>query len=143
MSSFELIRDLHKDARGFRPSAEWMAVFNGLSDVAKEETWDNLCRELEENETEDERREIEAVAEFNARIDGMVTDYGIARADAFRWDMEAFEVDIEGALEYHGSAIQEIEFYLWKQGIASLKRSTPLRDEIIAALGLNQYAAAA
>lgn len=139
-TGFELIRDLHKDARGFRPSAGWMEVFNGLSDVAKQETWDGLVRELEESNAEEERQEIEAAAEYNARINGMVADYGIDRATAIRWDLDAFEVDIEAALQYHGTAIQEIEFFLWKQGISSFKRSTPLRDEIIAALGLTQYA---
>lgn len=133
-TGFELIRDLHKDARGFRPSQEWMAVFNGLSDVAKQETWDGLVRELSETMAEDERLELEAVTSYNARIDGMVKDYGIDRGTAMRWDLDAFEVDIESAMQYHGSAVQEIEFYLWKNGISSFRFTTPLRDEILAAL---------
>jgi hypothetical protein len=131
MSTFELIRDLHKDARGFRPSAEWMAVFNGKSDVEKEATWNALCEELAVSEAEDERREVAAVEAYNARINGMVADYGISRETAMRWDLDAFEVDISYITEYPGAVTQEIEFYLWKQGISSFARSTPLRNEII------------
>ena len=133
-TGFELVRDLHKDARGFRPSQGWLDVFNGLSDAAKQETWDQLCRELSETMAEDERLELEAVTAYNARIDGMVKDYGIDRGTAMRWDLDAFEVDIEGAMQYHGSAIQEVEFYLWKQGVESSARMHPLRNEIINAL---------
>lgn len=139
-TSFELIRDLHKDARGFRPSQGWMEVFNGLSDVAKQETWDGLCRELNETMAEDELREAEALVDYNARIDGMVADYGIDRATAIRWDLESFDVDVTEALRYHGSAIQEIEFFLWKQGIESFKNTTPLVKEIALAMGLTENA---
>jgi hypothetical protein len=131
MATFELISDLHKDARGFRPSAEWMRVFNGKSDVEKEATWEALCNELAENEAENELREIAAVDAYNARINGMVADYGISRETAMRWDLDAFEVDISYISEYPGAATQEIEFYLWKQGIESFARVTPLRNEII------------
>lgn len=139
-TGFDLIRDLHKDARGFRPSQGWMEIFNGSSDVAKQETWDQLEREMIEREDEDLRQERESVTAYNSRIDGMVADYGIDRATAIRWDLDAFEVDIEAAIQYHGTAIQEIEFFLWKQGISRFEFSTPLRDEIIQALGLSEHA---
>lgn len=118
MNTFELISDLHKDARGFRPSQGWMNVFNGLSEMAKEETWDQLCRELADNELEDQRRELDAQRTYETRLAGMMADYGIDRATAIRWDAESFDLDVTEALEYFGSATQEIDHFLFKQGIA-------------------------
>jgi len=139
MSTFELIRDLHKDARGFRPSQGWMDYFDGLTDAAKKETWDSLCREMAEREADEARMELTAQREYETRIEGMVADYGIDRATAIRWDAEAFELDIEGQLEYHGSAAQEIEFFLYKQGIAC-KMFPMYVTEIAVALGLTERA---
>lgn len=118
MTAFELISDLHKDARGFRPSAGWMSYFDGLSDVAKEETWESLCDELDQRERQEAIDELNAQRVYENRISGMMSDYSISRATAMRWDAEAFDVDIEGTTKYHGCADQEIEFYLYKQGIA-------------------------
>ena len=115
---FELLSDLHKDARGFRPSADYMADFRSKTLAEQQAAWDSLVREVEESIDEDRRREAEALVAFNARLDGMMRDFSIDRATALRWDMEAYEADVEGALEAHGDASQEIEHYLWQQGIA-------------------------
>ncbi len=119
MSAFDLIRDLHKDARGFRPSQGWMEIFEGLSDAAQEETWNSLCDEMAEREAEQARAELAAQREYETRIGGMIDDYGIDRATAIRWDAEAFELDTASAIQYHGCADQEIEFFLYKQGIST------------------------
>lgn len=136
MTAFELIRDLHKDARGFRPSAGWMDYFNGLTEVEQEATWNSLCDELEDRNLEEARHELAAQREYETRIGGMVADYGIDRATAMRWDAEGFQLDIESALEYHGCADQELEFFLYKQGI-STKMFPMYVVELIAALGIN------
>ena len=76
MSAFELIRDLHKDARGFRPSQSWMEVFNGMTDVDQESTWNSLCDELEQRNIEDAKAELTGQRLYETRIEGMVADYG-------------------------------------------------------------------
>jgi hypothetical protein len=119
MTNFELISDLHKDARGFRPSQGWMEIFNGQSDVAQLDTWDALTQEMDDREADEARQELDAQREYETRIGGMVADYDITRADAVRWDAEAFDLDMDSAIQYHGSATQEIEFFLFRQGIAA------------------------
>jgi len=136
--AFELISDLHKDARGFRPSVDWMKAFTESSFEDQEAIWDSLNKELEEREARERDEEAHALAVFERRLEDMVADYNIDLPTALRWDMESFEVDINEALAYHGSASQEIEFYLWKQGIAfsEFPRFVALACE---AFGLNQY----
>ena len=46
--SEELLSDLHKDARGFRPRSEWFwNNWNTSNDDGKQAIWDNLVEELE------------------------------------------------------------------------------------------------
>jgi|GEM_PF-6498910 len=139
MSSFELIRDLHKDARGFRPSTSFMTAFEERGRIAQRVIWDSLCDELAEREADERARAVEAQCEFETRIEGMVTDYGISRATALSWDIESFEVDIASALQYHGSAVQEIEHYLYNQGL-DFKVFPMYVAEITDALALTQHA---
>lgn len=138
MSAFELIRDLHKDARGFRPSVDWMEAFNASTFEEQEATWESLCDELERREAHERDEEAHALAVFERRLEDMVADYGIDLATALRWDMESFEVDVNETLAYHGTASQEIEFYFWKQGLAQKEwpRYVALAYK---AYGLNQY----
>ena len=138
-NAFELISDLHKDARGFRPGAAYMEMFNEQPFAEQERIWDSLCQEVADREAEDARYELNAQRDFEARIEGMVADYGIDRATALRWDMEAFEVDINEALQYYGCAAQEIEHYLYRNGLGF--QIFPMYvAEITAALGLTEYA---
>jgi hypothetical protein len=123
MSEFNLISDLHKDARGYRPSASFITAFTADSQADQQEVWDSLCLELSTREAHDARQEINSQRVFETRIAGMVADYNIDRATAFRWDMAAFDIDVfDGDLEAVVTAgfpvEQEIEFYLYQQGIA-------------------------
>lgn len=118
MSAFELISDLHKDARGFRPGAAYMEMFNEKPYAEQQGVWDALCEELAEREARDRQNELTAQRTYEVRIAGMMSDYSISRADAMRWIIEADEVDIAGALEQHGDASQEIEHFFYNQGIA-------------------------
>ena len=89
MTSFELIRDLHKDARGFRPSAEWMDVFNNSTPWRQQAIWDMLCRELEENEAHAARAQAQASATFEARVADLIAMGAGDRATAIRWIADA------------------------------------------------------
>lgn len=118
MSAFELISDLYKDTYGTRPSASFLEAFSAKSLEEQTEAWEGLCGELDERETRDRANESIALATYNARIDGMMADYGINQATAIRWDMDSFEVDLSTAMSEHCNVDQEIEHYLWNQGIA-------------------------
>ena len=116
--TFELISDLHKDARGFRPTTSWFAFFDALSYEDKVKTYDGLVAEMEASIKREKEEAATALAEFEDRLNKMVADYGITFSRALRWDMDANNVDIAGALEQHGLIDQEVGFYLYKQGIS-------------------------
>lgn len=117
-NTYELISDLHKDTYGVRPSQSYLQAFYAKSPVEQEAEWQSLCVDLEHREAKSRTQEQRDLEVFEARIQGMVRDFNISEATAIRWDMDAFEVDIDGAIAAHCSADQEIEHYLWMQGLA-------------------------
>lgn len=115
---FELISDLYKEASGFRPSADYMRSFDAQTAEEKEAEWNLLLSMMETREACDRESEARALDTYNTRIASMMNDYGISQATAIRWDMDAFDVDLGPAIEFQGGADQEIEHYLWRQGLA-------------------------
>lgn len=116
--TFELISDLHKDARGPCPSAEWLTAFMDTPESAQQDVWDSLCVTLDEREAVVRTAEAASLEAFENRIQGMMVDYSIDESTALAWDMEGAGVDLVLAVTQHGSAAQEIEHYLWDNGIA-------------------------
>ena len=90
-----IVSDLHKDARGFRPSEYFWEEWDQCGDDNRQAMWDSLCRELEETMAEDRRREAAALTRFTKRvIDVQLAGAGDMRT-AIRWICEA-----EGFEEY-------------------------------------------
>lgn len=103
-NDFELISDLHKEARGFRPSSAWFAHFDTLTYAEKEAVWDGLIREADASRDEEEARERAAVEDFRKLLQ-MNIDLGARTMEnALRWVLEAYEDD-------------DLEYVLWKNGI--------------------------
>jgi len=84
--SDEHISDLHKDAYGFRPSADFMDMWkNGLSDEGRQAEWDYLCDRLEESIAREKEEAALAVSEFNHRVLETIR-YGAGDEEtALRW----------------------------------------------------------
>jgi hypothetical protein len=59
-----IVSDLHKDARGFRPSEYFWEEWDQCGDDNRQAMWDGLLRELEDTMAEDRRREAVALARF-------------------------------------------------------------------------------
>ena len=121
MSDFSLIRDLYKDVYGFRPTESFMCRFEAQTDEEKQAEWNALNDALNETIAAEKQREAVAFVAFNERISGMCHDYTISRGTAMRWDMDAFNIDVLAAVEQHGLPDQEIEFYLYQQGLSMEK----------------------
>ena len=66
--SNDLISDLHKDARGFRPKEYFWEEWNQLNDESKQCIWDTLISELEENNKINEGRERVALVSLRHRV---------------------------------------------------------------------------
>lgn len=107
MTSFPLISDLHKDARGFRPSADFMAHFKALAHDAQQAIWDGLCAELEITMADERAAKERAAAAFEARVTATIDAGARDRATAIRWiiDAEGQAEDVAyygmGSLCYH------------------------------------------
>lgn len=110
-NDFELISDLHKDVSGFRPATAFFDAFTAQSVEDQKTQWVALCTELDEREIDKKNAEAFALVTFEARIQGMMTDYNISEGTALRWDMEGAGVDIVQVLECRDEAIM---LYLWE-----------------------------
>jgi len=83
-----IISDLHKDARGFRPSEYFWEEWTQSPDDIKQKIWDYLCEELEQSMKQQEADEAAALAEFTERvIDTQLAGAGDMQT-AIRWIIE-------------------------------------------------------
>lgn len=97
-----IISDLHKDARGYRPRNVWWTYWSNCSDAEKQREWDGLIREL--NEAMDRKRQAEAMAmiAMHQRIQGTMLLGAKDEVQALQWIMEAEEFD-DNDLRYGSS----------------------------------------
>lgn len=63
-----IVSDLHKDARGFRPTLHWMVEWDKMSPAGKQAEWDSLCAELEAELDSEKRHQTAALAKFAKAI---------------------------------------------------------------------------
>ena len=84
--SDELISDLHKDALGYRPSADFMDMWkNGLSDEGRQAEWDYLCNKMEESIAREKAEAEQAVADFDHRVLETIQCGADDEETALRW----------------------------------------------------------
>jgi hypothetical protein len=88
-----IVSDLHKDARGFRPSTTWWSVWNRVSDAAKQDIWDALCIELSEELDHEKREQARAALALTERLEQMYELGATSEVQALQWIMEAEEFD--------------------------------------------------
>jgi hypothetical protein len=100
-----ILSDLYKTARGWRPSSYYWEAWKSMSVEEKNAEYLRLSEEAARAILEEKEAELAAqnVWEFNVRHN---TAAGISRRDFIRWDMEA-----------HGT--DDVGYYLWMNGIHS------------------------
>lgn len=94
-----IVSDLHKEARGFRPSVYWWDQWNMCSDNQKQEMWDSLCEEHAGEIEREKRLQKEAYFTLMDRIDETLALGAGDVITALKWIMEAEEFD-EFDLQY-------------------------------------------
>lgn len=82
----DVVSDLHKDARGFRPREGFWSHWNLSTNDEKQAIWDGLIREVDIAIAEDNMRKAQALEEFNTEIKQI---------------MELGNLDFEGALDWY------------------------------------------
>ena len=99
--------DLFKEVNGFRPRGILVDDWNDRTPRQKQELWNALCDELEENTKLEKLLEIERIGTFEARVKDVIGLGAGNRETALRWitGQETF---------YH---IQDVEHFVWEQGI--------------------------
>jgi hypothetical protein len=108
--SDDIISDLHKDARGFRPSEYFWEEWTQSPADIKQKIWDKLIEEMEYNQKEEARIEAANLVEFRKQVAATMKFCDCNWKDAIR-----FLADAEGDdIDEHS---QTFDYFLWKQGI--------------------------
>ena len=87
----QIVSDLHKDARGSRPSQTWWSIWNRVSDDAKQDIWDALSQELSETMDRERQAEARAALALTERLEKMYELGATSEVQALQWIMEAEE----------------------------------------------------
>lgn len=88
-----IVSDLHKSARGYRPRDYWWSVWNNSSDDERQVIWDEFFVEMEQ-EIERERSMHEAAElAFHQKIQGLMFAGAENEITAIRWLLEAEQFD--------------------------------------------------
>lgn len=87
-----VISDLHKDARGYRPSADWLNWFHSTSDAMRQTLWNGLIEELEYEMKREKREQLDAIDQFNDQIEQLMDTGAKDRKQVIRWLVQSVDV---------------------------------------------------
>lgn len=87
----DIISDLHKDARGFRPTEYWWQQWDLCSDEQKQTMWDSLVDEVEQGIKQQRRDWDQAMLAMRQRIQNVMSAGAQSEVQALKWIMEAEE----------------------------------------------------
>lgn len=88
-----IVSDLHKDARGCRPSQFWWEIWNESTDDRKQTIWDSLIVELNDEIERERQAENAALIALHQRIQGTMLIGAKDEVQALKWIMEAEQFD--------------------------------------------------
>lgn len=84
-----IISDLYKDARGFRPSEYFWEEWTQVGDEGRQQIWDSLCDELTETMDREKRYQAQAMFDLFERLDNMYELGAQSEVQALKWIIEA------------------------------------------------------
>jgi hypothetical protein len=90
--------DLCKDAYGFRPGEASWAAWAAMTPAEKQVRWDYVISVLKGTMAEEERREAELIASFEASVTATIANGAKDRETAIRWMIDA--EDVNGDVEH-------------------------------------------
>jgi hypothetical protein len=88
-----IVSDLHKDARGYRPSHHWTELWNYADNDQKQVMWDSLCKELSAELDRERQAQARAALALTERLEKMYELGAKSEVQALQWIMEAEEFD--------------------------------------------------
>lgn len=125
-----IVSDLHKDARGYRPRDVWWTYWSNCTNAEKQREWEGLIREMEEAQEAEKLREQEALAQFRRDIEMYMAFGARDRADALRWMTQNEKF-------YHE---QCVEHFVWNLGILFTNEGRALVKELMQIVKFEEYA---
>ena len=121
-----IISDLFKEVRGFRPSEYFWEEWTQAPADVKQMIWDNLCNEHEDEMAREREAEARALADFGQSIVDNINLGADSIETAIRWMLEAEKLT-EFDLAYGA------DYVAWRFG---LSYQNPYKDRITAAIKL-------
>ena len=118
---FNLIRDLHKEARGRRPSPSWDDWFAALPLAEKQVVWDDLVAESNQRDADEALAEQRSCRQFRDAIRAGMRAGAPSVDDSLSW---LFGYHTNGCKPY---SVQDIEHFVWEHGILF----TPLGKAVV------------
>jgi len=97
-----IISDLHKDARGFRPSQDWWAMWQDALPAGRQLIWDNLCSELDAEIERERAEQAMALQSFEKQISANLALGAGDRNTAIKWMLQGMNLSVSD-LCYGGS----------------------------------------
>lgn len=86
----DIISDMFKDARGFRPGADWCKTFGESSDYFQDAIVADLQKEIEDSIAQDEAGYKLAGIKFEETIAKLIEDGAKDRETAVKWFVQSF-----------------------------------------------------
>lgn len=107
----QIVSDLHKDARGYRPDAYFWEEWNQCGDDTRQAMWDNLLVELEQEIARLKAAEAKALEDFRAQIKSMRKLGAETERQAIKWIFHSQKLD-RYDLQYGA------DYVAWNLGLA-------------------------
>ena len=85
----QIVSDLHKDARGYRPTEYFWEEWSQCGDDTRQSMWDNLLEELAAETARQKDAYARAEIEFHQRVQGTMLAGAKDELTAIRWILEA------------------------------------------------------
>lgn len=117
----DLISDLHKDARGFRPSQEWLDQWASSDEDVKKAIWDSIFLELTESMERDKKLAQLDLTMFMGEVESTMEICNCNEANAIRILAEGSDTDM--------SSEQDFEHFLWERGILFTTEGRELMED--------------
>ena len=99
----QIVSDLHKDARGYRPDEYFWEEWTQCGDDTRQSMWDNLLNELAAENARQKDAYARAEIAFHQRIQGAMLVGAKDELTAIRWILEAeafTEIDMAYGSDY-------------------------------------------
>jgi hypothetical protein len=119
-----IVSDLHKDARGYRPREYFWKEWKDSNDFDRQAIWDGLTNELNVEMARERQAQLNAEIKMHQRIQGVMLVGAEDEVQALKWIMEAEEFsDID--LQYGAS------YFCFHFGLSySAEKEFPIQEAI-------------